>query len=235
MWKLIKLEWKKNHIGKYVRDAVIMAGVIGLFIFALAFFGIADDPVTGVPDAAPGNETLSAFVELFTSMSFLVFTSVMLSSFIVSAYRNRTMGLMFSYPIRRQKILVSGMLAVWIFNFTALVLTKILICGCIFLTSRHRASSFPVDFDMVSPDFYVQLAIKSAVTVTMSFITLFIGMAMKSSKAAIISSFLLIVLTQGNIGDLTLTDNAVLPAVLTAFSLFMAFLTVYKVETKDLM
>ncbi len=46
-------------------------------------------------------------IELFTSMSFLIFTSVMLSSFIVSAYKNKTMNLMFSYPIRRQKILVS--------------------------------------------------------------------------------------------------------------------------------
>ena len=37
--------------------------------------------------------------------------------------------------------------------------------------------------------------LKSVVIVTMSFIALFIGMAMKSSKATIVSSFLLIFLT----------------------------------------
>ena len=69
---------------------------------------------------------------------------------------------------------------------------------------------------------------------TMSFITLFIGLAMKSSKAAVTSSFVLIILTQANIGDWTLSGNAVLPAVLVVISLVFAFLSVYRAETKDL-
>ena len=54
-------------------------------------------------------------------MAFLIFTGVMLSAYIVNAYKNKTMNLMFLYPIKRQKILISQMLAVWIFNFVALV------------------------------------------------------------------------------------------------------------------
>ncbi len=34
-----------------------------------------------------------------------------IASFIVSAYKNKTMNLMFSYPIKRQKILAAQMLA----------------------------------------------------------------------------------------------------------------------------
>ena len=60
MLKLIKLEWKKNNIGKYARNAIILAAVLCLFIFALAYLGIANDPDTGVPDAAPGNGTISS-------------------------------------------------------------------------------------------------------------------------------------------------------------------------------
>ena len=66
MLKLIKLEWKKNNIGKYIRNAVILAAVLCLFMFALAYLGIANDPDTGVPDAAPGNNTISSPIELFT-------------------------------------------------------------------------------------------------------------------------------------------------------------------------
>lgn len=44
MLKLIKLEWKKNNIGKYIRNAIIMAALLCLFVFALAFLGIANDP-----------------------------------------------------------------------------------------------------------------------------------------------------------------------------------------------
>ena len=71
MVKLIRLEWKKNNIGRYIRAAVLVAAALSLFIYALAFFGIANDPVTGVPDAAPGNEVISSSVELFTGMAFL--------------------------------------------------------------------------------------------------------------------------------------------------------------------
>ncbi len=235
MLKLIKLEWKKNNIGKYICKVVILAAILSLFIFAFAYLGIANDPDTGMPDAAPGNDTISAPIELLTGMSFLLLAGAMLSSFIVSAYKNKTMDLMFSYPIRRQKILVSQMLAVWIFCFAALTLTKLLIYGCILLGSQFMTSAFPLDFNMASMGFYVQLIVKSIVVVTMSFISLFIGTVMKSSKATIISSFLLIILTQANIGDLTMADNAVFPVILMFVSLIFAFFSIRGVETKDLM
>ena len=144
------------------------------------------------------------------------------------------MALMFSYPIKRQKILISQMLSVWIFCFIALVVTKLVIYGCILLGSQFMKSSFPIDYNMASTEFYVQLIVKSVSIVTMSFIALFVGMVMKSSKATIVSSFLLIFLTQANVGDFSLADNAILPVALMVLSLIFAFLSIYNVETEDL-
>lgn len=234
MLKLIKLEWKKNNIGKYIRNALILAGCLCLFIFALAFLGIANDP-DGTLDAAEGMNAISAPIELFTSMSFLIFTSVMLSSFIVSAYKNKTMNLMFSYPIKRQKILASQMLAVWLFNFAALVLTKLAVYLCIFAGSKCMPSSFFIDFNIGDLSFYLQLILKSGVIVSMSFIALFIGMIKKSSKTTIVTSFLLIFLTQANVGDFSMAGNALFPVVLTALSFLFAFLSIYNSERKDLL
>lgn len=234
MLKLIKLEWKKNNIGKYARNAMILTAFLALFLFALAFLGIAEDP-DGTLDAAEGMNVISASVELFTGISFLIFASVMMSSFIVSAYKNKTMNLMFSYPIKRQKILASQMAAVWIFNFIALAAAKLLIYACIFLGSQRLQSSFLIDFQMGNLSFYIQLLMKSFVTVSMSFIPLFIGMKMKSSKAAIIASFVLVLLTQANIGDYSLAGNLAFPAVLTVMSFVSAALSVMHAETKDLL
>ena len=139
MLKLVRLEWKKNTIGKYLGGVIIMAALLGLFVFALAFLGIANDP-DGTLDAAPGTDVISAPIELFTSMAFLIYTSVMLASFIVSAYKNKTMNLMFSYPIKRQKIAASEMIAVWIFNFAALILTKLAIYMCVFFGAKFMQS-----------------------------------------------------------------------------------------------
>lgn len=233
MVKLIRMEWKKNNLKKYIYSAVMLAVLLCLFIFALAFWGIAEDP-DGTLDAAPGANVISSSVELFTSMSFLIFTSVMLASFIVSAYKNKTMNLMFSYPIKRQKILASQMLAVWIFNYAALILTKLFIYTSIFVGSKFMETSFIIDIDMGSLSFYAQLAVKSFVIVSMGFIALFVGIRMRSSKAAIITSFLLIFLTQANIGDFSMAGNRIFPAILTFISLGFAVLTIYSAETKDL-
>ena len=234
MLKLMKLEWKKNNIGKYIRTAVILTALLCLFTFALAFLGIADDP-DGTLDAAPGMDTISSPIELFTGMAFLIFTCVMLASFIVSAYKNKTMNLMFTYPVKRRKILVSQMMAVWSFNFAALILSKLVIYLCIFMGSKYMRSSFAIDFDMGSLSFYIQLILKSFVIVSMSFIALFVGMAVKSSKATIITSFLLIFLTQANVGDFTMADNAVFTLVLTAVSFGFAVLSICNVENKDVL
>lgn len=234
MLKLIKLEYKKNNIAKYMRNVFILAAILCLFVFAQAFLGIANDP-DGTLDAVEGKDIISATIELFTSMSFLVFTSVMLASFIVSAYKNKTMNLMFSYPIKRQKILASQMIAVWVFNFIALVLTKLLLYTCVYMGAKSMQSSFVIDFDIGNLSFYIQLLLKSVVTVSMSFIALFIGLAMKSSKATIIASFILILLTQANIGDFSLADNIVFPVVLMIASFVFAGLSICNAETKDLM
>jgi len=232
MLKLIKLEYQKNQITKYIRNAVILAIFLCIFIFALAFLGIANDP-DGTLDAAEGMNGISSPIELFTSISFLIFTSVMLASFIVSTYRNKTIHLMFSYPIKRQKILAAQMIAVWIFNFIALVATKLLLYTCVSLGSQSMLSSFVIDFQMGTLSFYLQLLIKSVVTVSMSFIALFIGTTMNSSKATIITSFILIFLTQANIGDLSLANNAIFPVILTVISLLFAWLSIRNAETKD--
>ncbi|MFG6394011.1 MAG: hypothetical protein K1W24_07535 [Lachnospiraceae bacterium] len=71
MFKLIKLEWKKNNTVKYMRNALILALILCIFIFALAFLGIANDP-DGTLDAVEGNDKISASIELFTSISFLL-------------------------------------------------------------------------------------------------------------------------------------------------------------------
>ena len=70
MFQLIKLEWKKNKIGKYICNAVILDAVLCLFVFAFAFLGIANDPETGVPDAAFETGMLSSAIEMLTNMCF---------------------------------------------------------------------------------------------------------------------------------------------------------------------
>lgn len=235
MLKLIKLEWKKHNISKYILNAVILAALICLFIFGLTFWGMALDPDTGTLDAPPGYDIISPFVEFLSNMSYICFSGAMLASFIISAYKNKTICLMFSYPIKRQKILLSQILAVWSFTFVALVITKLFLYAGILLGSRSMQPVFRIDYDMADLHFYLHVLISSAVMVSLSFISLYIGLKMRSSKAAVITSVVLSLLTQGNIGDFSLSDNVGFFVILLGVSFLFVVLSIYKAETQDLM
>ena len=70
MGKLIVLEWKKNRAGRYGLAVAILTAALALFLFAQVYLGIANDPVTGVPDAAPGTFNISSQVELVSNVTF---------------------------------------------------------------------------------------------------------------------------------------------------------------------
>ncbi|MDE7269445.1 MAG: ABC transporter permease [Acetatifactor sp.] len=229
MLKLIRLEWKKNNIIKYVRNAFVMAVILLIFILAVAGELEADET-----KLAYGNSMLKSGVELFTNMCSIVFTSTMLASFIVSAYKNKTMNLMFSYPISRKKILLSQMLAVWIFNFTVLVLSKVLLYAILVMTKEYMLIT-AANIALGSAMFYIEILVNSAVMVSISFIGLPIGLRMKSSKATIIAGVIIVCFTQGNIGEYTLLDNMPFHITLLIISAVVVFLTLYKLETRDVL
>lgn len=233
MIKLIKLEWMKNDIRKYMIKAALVTAVICAFVLALAFLGIANDP-DGTLDAAPGAEGISLTVELFANMAYLILTSSMFGSFIINGYQNRTMELMYTYPIRRQKLLAAQVLSVWLFCFTALLLTKLLIYAAVVAGAGVWQSSFVIDVHLESLSFWEILVIRSFVTVSLGFICLFVGLVRKSSKTALVTAFLLFLITQGNVGDFSMAGNKALMLVLTVISFVLAGVVIGRAETGEL-
>ena len=228
MFKLIKLEWKKNNIAKYIRSAIITTGILMLFLFAsakeLEGAGTLESYEKGMLDVS---------VALFVHMTYIIFTGVMLASFIVGAYEKKTINLMFSYPISRQKILLSKIFAVWIFNFIAMTVSKVLI----YVSLKAAGPLFSIKGEGIflgSPEFWLKMILSSAVMVSVSFLALAVGMKMRSSKAVIVTSVLVVCLTQGQIGAATLADNLYFFIFLLVLAAVAVYLSIYHVETKDL-
>lgn len=232
MWKLIRLEWKKYHMRKYIIKQAVIIVVVGLLLFAMCYYVPIDE--LGTSESVPELENMAVQIDLLTNFVFLIFTCSMLSSFIIKAYKNKTQSLMFCYPISRKKIILSQMMAVWIFCSAALFLGKLFICLLLALSSRVK-TGLPLGYDMLSVNFYLQIILKTVLTVTLAFIPLYIGKLKMSSRAVIITSFLLFSVMNGNIGDLTLRANMILPAFLFGVSLICGFLTVHNVEREDVM
>lgn len=227
MLKLIRLEWKKNRIGKYVRNAFILSGVLLLMLLM-----VAGELESSETELSYGDSMIKASVDMFTNLSFIIFSGVMLAAFIVNTYKDKTINLMFSYPISRKMILGSQMAAVWIFNFIALVLSKIVICA-VLVAVRELIAISAEGIVLGSGMFYAQILVDSAVMVSISFVALPVGMLMKSSKATIIAAVVIVCFTQGNIGSYTLIGNMAFYMILLAVSVVSVLASLGRVETKD--
>ena len=106
----------------------------------------------------------------------------------------------FSYPVSRRKLVLAQIASVWIFNFIALVLSKICFYGTLAAASPYihiAAENLPLK----SGEFYADILAGSAAMVSIGFLALPVGLWMKSSKAAIITGVLIVCFTQGNIGS----------------------------------
>lgn len=227
MTKLIKLEWKKNNIGKYARIAIITAFILLIFIMIMAIESDADATIE-----LTGKSMVHTAVDIFSHLTAIVFTSVMLSAFIVNAYENKTIHLMFLYPISRQKILISKMLAVWIFNFSALLLSKLFFYAVLLSTSTYTRIS-TANIQMGALSFWLDMILSSVTMVSISYIALLVGLKMKSSRAVIVAGIIIASFTQGNVGSYTLIGNIPFYLVLLILSFASVYFSVHRVETKD--
>lgn len=229
MFKLIKLEWKKNNIGKYVRNAAVTTAVLLLFLLMAAGELEREETVQ-----AYGKSMLDTSVGLFVHMAYIIFTGVMIAAYIVGAYEKKTINLMFSYPIKRAKIILAKVCAVWIFNFAAMVISKAVIYTVLLATKSFTGIS-AVGLLVGEPLFWLDAILSSAAMVSISFIALPVGMKMKSSKAAIVASVIIVCFTQGNIGSVSLVNNMTFYAILFAGAVVSVWLSVWRVETRDVM
>ena len=232
MWKLMKLEWKKNNLKKYI----VKVAAVTVILFLLLFMTSGELESKETVEIY-GQSMIYAAIKMFADSCFILCTGVMLASVIISAYRDKTMDLMFSYPIKRQKNICFH--KCWLygyFNFVALVLCKLFLFGGFFLLGNWTGIALQ---GITSGEifgqaaFWLELAMDSAAMVSISYVVLFVGMRAKSSKAAILTSFLVIVLTQGNIGSYTLINNVPFYLALTALAAVSVFLCVYKIEERD--
>lgn len=223
----MKLEWKKNNIGKYARNAAIMTVVLLGLILLVGGQMEAEETIESY-----GRSMLGSAIEMFTNLSYIVFIGVMLSGFIVSTYENKTIHLMFSYPIKRSKVVLAQIFSVWVFSFVAMVLSKILIYGVMMLTKpyTHVMAS---GINMGDMSFWLNLLLSSVEMVSISYISLLIGLKMKSSKAAVVTSIIIGCCTQGNIGDYSLNNNIAFYAVLFVLAVISVLLSIHDIERRD--
>ena len=194
MQNLVKLELKrvslKSHfIGLLAANIVI--ALLSAFTSSLlnAGGGVA---VTGLPPAQLDTLTLAI---MLVRAALIVWEAVLISVFVVEEYRNKTINLLFTYPVQRGKLIAVKIILICGVMLLFHALSGVFQFTCLSVVSKY----FP--FVTVSPANLMTQAVTALSSVLLGLLPLYIGMIKKSTIATIVSSFAIAAIVSNSQGS----------------------------------
>ncbi|EEM20394.1 Bacitracin transport permease protein BCRB [Bacillus thuringiensis serovar tochigiensis BGSC 4Y1] len=225
----MKLELKKFKLGWYVKRAIIANIVIlALMIFVSIIAQVEGDAEIRNP------ETILLMASTIVRATFIVFGSVLIARLIIGEYKNKTILLMFSYPINRKKMMASKLAIAAIVTFITVIVSNILVVGIFFGIDSYFSilpNSFTVDQLMQEGIKLVPLAIATA---GMSLIPLYFGMRKRSVPTTIVSSLIVVSIAMNSNPEFPAATFLPLQLALAAIGVVIAYYGIKNIEKEDI-
>ncbi|QJC94804.1 Conserved hypothetical protein similar to YcbO [Bacillus mojavensis] len=229
MLKLIRIELRKMKMGWYVRGVIIANLIILGFMWLVSY-----------TEKAEGTESFQSMDEAFVVIGtfvravFIVFGAVLIAKLVISEYKNKTIQVMFTYPISRKKLLaaklsISGGLTTFI---TMLVSNSFVAAAYYMLNSIYHVIPGELSADVMSQH-SVKMAVFAFGAAGTSLVPIFFGMRKHSVPATIISSVVIVMLMSSTSPGLALSSIVYLPLSLAAVGLFFSYMAVRKADKQD--
>lgn len=196
MFRLMKLEIEKYSFVRIIRNAVIANLIIMIVFIGISF---CESNITGEP--AIFQHYLDAFfqTEIIIRAVFIIFEAVLIARLIVDEYRNKTIDVIFTYPINRKKIIAAKVLIIFLFSFSLLMVSNILVNS-----SFYIANMFLNIINERLTGAIVLTTLRNAAVSSISYsilglIPLYFGVKKKSATTSIVTAIILMaVLNSGN-------------------------------------
>jgi len=230
MLNLIKLEIKKYKFNGHWLG-VLIANVVIMGLVALMYF---DQSSLEEGEAFLSYGDAFFFIDTMVRATFIIYASVLLSKFVIDEYRNKTISLMFTYPINRKKLMASKLVIVFVWTLLAIILSNFALDSALLLLN----SQFGLIPDKLVTDTIVthimRTLINAMAAAGLSLIPLFFGMWKKSVAGTIVSAVLIVSVFNSSVGNVSLYSFVVIPILLAAIGIIVAYVSIRNVDKVDL-
>lgn len=187
MAHLMKLELKKIHFLRYIFIS-IAAIILSMFFVFVALNDTSDNTYTF--------ESSFRAVQLIFAFVYVIFFAVLVSALIISEYNNKTILLMFTYPIDRKKIIISKLVIITLFMVIS-ILFGYLCCSLFIIGVDWKFNLVNGDFTVNVLKNWIYAALSSTIIFCcLGFWSFVVGMIKKSVTVTIVSSIIFIYLRQ---------------------------------------
>lgn len=225
----MKLEIKKFKMSRYLKKVINTNLVLLTILLAITFLSQSAKDV-------PFIDYNSMFLVIGTLVRavFIIFAAVLISKIIIDEYKNKTINIMFMYPIKRKKIMISKLLIVVIFSFTSILLSSIFLdCSMCIINSFTHFLKDTLTINLIVSN-SINIALYSAAFAFISLIPVYVGLRRKSVSATIVTGIILTsVLTSGNAGY-TLSSIILIPIALAIIGAGISYLSIKDIEKVDI-
>ncbi|MCY7911674.1 ABC transporter permease [Bacillus haynesii] len=232
MLNLIKLEFKKTKLGWYYKGAVIAnLCILGL----LCLIGSEEKNLTQGQMSMADAASMLQFIGIFVRSVFIVFAGVLIAKLVIGEYKNRTITVMFTYPVSRKKLIAAKLLLIGGLTFLTMIVSE-LIVAFIFSQLNNVYPFSPEKLTMQAIGNEIgSMLIYAASSTGLSFIPLYFGMRKQSVPATIVSSCILITLISQQSPGFSLASIIYIPISLAVIGIVIAFWSIRKIDREDVL
>ncbi|MCM1991720.1 ABC transporter permease [Oceanirhabdus seepicola] len=228
MFNLIRLELKRFNM----KNKIMVAAICNLCIFALLCLIFFAEKAEG-KTAFENYNLIVTIIMSIINVTFLIYASVLIAKLIISEYKNKTITLLFTYPINRKKLLISKLIIIGVFTFISIILSSIFLCTSMYIILViTKTITFKVTSSIITKQIIVIL-ISALTNSCISMIPIYFGMRKKSTVATIVSAFLIACFLYSNNGGFTLSSIIIIPIIMMFIGIFVVYMTFRNIENED--
>jgi ABC-type transport system involved in multi-copper enzyme maturation permease subunit len=226
MFKLMKLELKKFRIGA---RGVVIANLVILVSVVLTIFASENNYDFPLRDF----NNVFSFTNIIVRAVFIIFAAVMIAKLIISEYKNRTINVMFMYPIKRRKIMLAKLFIVVIFTFVSMVLSNLFLDFSLYILNLFlNFIKEPLTISILMNN-SINVILNSLVYSFLGLIPLYFGMRKKSGTATIISGVILVSVLNSGTSNLSLSSFIIVPIIGAIFGVGCSYMSIKDIEDVD--
>ncbi|ASS69751.1 ABC transporter permease [Bacillus atrophaeus] len=230
MWNLMRIELKKMKLGWYARGAIIANLILLGFLWMVSYV-----------EKIEGEETMQTIDESFLIIGtlvrgvFIIFGAVLIARLVISEFKNKTILVLFTYPVNRKKLLASKLMIAFGLTFITILISNVFVAfAFFFLNSIYHMIPGEVTSDIISQQ-AVKMAVFAFGAAGTSLVPIFFGMRKYSVPATIISSVIIVMAISSTTSEFSLSSIVYIPLSLAAVGLVFSYLAVRKVDKTDVL
>lgn len=226
----MKLEMRKFHIKSYIRAGCIANVIILALICMISFNSEIKEEI-----AFTSYSVAFSTIDTLIRATYIVFAAVLIARLVIDEFRNRSITVLFMYPINRKVLMAAKLLVVVLFTLIGHLIASIFVgIGFYILNIWVPIIDDSITWSIVSRSMLMSM-MSAVATSFLALIPLYFGMRKHSIAATIVSSLIVVAVVCQSVDGFSLYSIIAIPIGLALSGAAIAYLSIRNIERTDVL